>query len=353
MNAPSTLTKLLKTELLNIKSAFPKKFKDHSQSGTLSHSRNDNASYTIHSDLQILDQTWLGVPPENTNTGLAGDWSSTENLPNFRFGISVLPKEARLEHGDPPLDLPFEYSDARTQKFFNGDSWFKRGKIKLPSCFEYDSTYGGNLVSRVALSEGLAKRALKSAHGIFDLNSDMGFMLNELEESNFHNVDWKLQFVNIRNLLNTNALALRRIILYASSCVMVNKSMAREIVLPRFVGKDQLVDALRHSDFGTPDLFGPLNAEMEENVRMYRTHNNKEWRMTVRRSFTATKRKASSSLSSPPLKKGVSSSPLTTSASSGALQQGSQNQYGKGGVFQKVRGNSKKRRGRGQRGRGK
>ena len=72
----------------------------------------------------------------------------------------------RLEHGDPPLDLPFEYSDARTQKFLNGDSWFKRGKIKLPSCFEYDSTYGGNLVSRVALSEGLAKRALKSAHGI-------------------------------------------------------------------------------------------------------------------------------------------------------------------------------------------
>ena len=115
----------------------------------------------------------------------------------------------------------------------------------------------------------------------------MGFMLNELEESNFHNVDWKLKFVNIRNLLNTNALALRRIILYASSCVMVNKSMAREIVLPRFVGKDQLVDALRHSDFGTPDLFGPLNAEMEENVRMYRTHNNKEWRICLQARVTS------------------------------------------------------------------
>ena len=273
---PSSHTKLLKEELLEIKSAFPYKFVDCSQSDNLSHSQNANSAFTIHSDLQILDQTWLSTPPVDRNTGLAGDWESyKDQMPTHRYGNSVLPKTERLEHGDPPLDLPFKYSDSRTNEFFRGESWFRQGKIKLPSCFEHDTTYGGNLINKIALDEGLTRKALHSAHGIFDLNSDMDFLLNELEDKNLQDVDWKVELVKFRNLLTTNRKALRRIILYASSSILESKSMAREIVLTRFEGKKQLKEALLCSDFGTPDLFGPLKAEMAENVKMYRTLNNR------------------------------------------------------------------------------
>ena len=136
---------------------------------------------------------------------------------------------------------------------------------------------------------------------------------------------------------------------------MVNKHMAREIVLPRFEGKTLLKEALQYSDFGTPDLFGPLSAEMADNVRMYRVHNNKEWRMTTRKSGASSKRKASSSLSSPSIKRSLASSstPLSSSSFNAApSHQGSQPQYSKS-VFQNARGKRGKKRGRGRGGRGK
>ena len=198
----------------------------------------------------------------------------------------------------------------------------------------------------------MARKSLESAHGIFDLNSDMETLLNELEDQDFQKVDCKKLVTKTLNLMNTNRLALRRILLYSSSCVMVCKGMAREELLTRFYGKQQLKEALQFSDFGTPDLFGPLNAEMAENVRMYRTHNNKEWRMSLHRDTPLSKRKASGSLTTPPYKKRLTSSVPVSSAVSSPLQQGGKKQFSKN-IFREARGKSRQRRGKGRGGRGK
>ena len=129
--------------------------------------------------------------------------------------------------------------------------------------------------------------------------------------------------------------------------------MAHEIVLTRFEGKKQLKEALLCSDFGTPDLFGPLKAEMAENVKMYRTLNNREWRLTGRKSVASSKRKAPSFLTSPPVKRSTTSysTPLVSSVAADPPQRGSQQQFSKR-VFTPVRGKQGKRKGRGRGGRG-
>ena len=337
---------LLKVELATLKAIFPHKFETGSKSFVLSHSRVNDAAFTIHSDLSIFDQTWLSEPPVDKTTGLAGDWNSySGEFPSLRFGGSVLPKAAKLLHGDPPLDLPFEYSHPRAKAFFEGEAWYKNSKIKLPGCFEYDATYGGNLIGKIALSEGLAKRAFQSAHGLFDLNSDFGTMLNELPGSSLQGAPCNMLVEQMKNLLQTNLKALRRVILYTSSCIMTTKFMAREIVLARFAGKGQLKQALQSSDFGTPSLFGPLNAEMQENVKMYRTHNSSEWRLTPRKAGLG-KRKAATSLVTPLVKRAVPSPAAPLSSVSGSTgSQEAKKQYSCE-VFLSARGKSvRKRRG--------
>ena len=117
MDVPSVLNTFLKADIVNLQKAFPYKFDDYSQLGNLSHSQNSNSAFNINADLQILEQSWLS-PPVNKETGKAGDWKDfTEFFPSYRYGNSVLPKAARLKHGDPPLDLPFAYSHSRTQPF--------------------------------------------------------------------------------------------------------------------------------------------------------------------------------------------------------------------------------------------
>ena len=346
-DVPTSYNKLFKNDLLSLYRIFPHKFVGVSPTSHLSHSQNTDSAFTIHGDPKLLDQSWLSVPPIVKSTGLAGDWKSQkEFFPCFRFGASVLPPAARKVHGDPPLDLPFEYADSRTQEFFSGGSWLKggiSGKIHLPNCFDLDSTFAGNHIHKTALSEGLGRKCLQSAHGLFDLNQEMLTLLNELEAGDFQNVDWNNMLVKFKSLTTANLKALRRIVLYSSSGVMINKLLAREIVLPRFDGKDQLRDALLYSDFGTPDLFGPLSAEMSENVKMYRTLNNKEWRMTVRR---AVKRRSNSSLASPAAKRSSSSvsSPIASTVASVASKPVANPRPSKG-VFTDARGKRGKRRG--------
>ena len=346
---------MYRRDIVNIHKVFPYKFEECTQSGNLSHSQSLSAAFTINSDLQILDQTWLAAPPADKLTGGDGDWTSFNKLfPSHRYGNTVMPKDARAEHGDPPFQFTFKYSDARTQSFFSSDPWLKDGKIRLPHCFESGSTYGGHHVSKLALNEGLAKRALQSAHGIFDFNSDMEHIVGELESRDPSTVDWKDLIVQFQILLNLNLKALRRIILYTSSSVMVSKHMARELVLSRFSAKPTLKEACLFSDFGTPELFGPLCADMAENVRMYRTHDTKEWLLTTSKSLPAWKRKASSSPSPSPYKKPakVSASPLAASSfTPPAPKPGQKKQFSKG-VFWGARGKSGKkwRGGRGGKG---
>ena len=352
--APAYFNRILREDLTNIFQIFSYKFVSSSEGGLLSHSMNVASAFTIHSDLELFSQTWIAVPPVVKDTGLAGDWESVKgDFPALRFGSSVMPKGAKLLHGDPPLDLPFKYSDSRTQDFFSSEPWFRKSRISLPDCFELDSTYGGNLINKIALCEGLTKKSLQTAHGIFDLNNDMAVLLREHEEKDFQGVDWNVLVSNMQNLLLTNLKALRRVVLYTSSGVMVNKHMARETVLSRFEGKTQLKNALLYSDFGTPDLFGPLNGVMRENVKMYHTVNSKEWRISVRRS-EAPKRKSTSSLSSTPAKKSLSSSsaPLASQAAPASQLQGAKKPYSKG-VFHPVRGKPAKRKAKGRGGRGK
>ena len=112
-------------------------------------------------------------------------------------------------------------------------------------------------------------------------------------------------------------------------------------------------EALQYSYFGTPDLFGPLKAEMAENVKMYRTLNNREWRLSGRKNASS-KRKAPSSLTSPLVKRSEASFSTTLASSSAAdpPQRGSQQQFSKR-VFTPVRGKQGRRKRRGQGGRGK
>ena len=140
--------------------------------------------------------------------------------------------------------------------------------------------------------------------------------------------------------------------MYTSSSVMASKHMAREQVLARFAGKHQLKEACLVSDFGTPDLFGPLCADMTENVKMYRSHDTKDWLLTTRPS-TSGKRKSPASLAPASLKKAkVAASPLTVSNfSSPASALGPKKAFSKGN-FPKAGGRSGKkgRRGRGGKG---
>ena len=349
---PLTSNKLFRQDVINLRRVFPYKFESDKRSGNLSHSQSHSAALTMNSDLQILDQTWLAVPPTVVLTGEEGDWSShKESLPSHKFGKTVMPKEAREEHGDPPFQFYFKYSDPRTQLFFESGPWLKGGKIKLPGCFDSGSTFGGFYVNKVALLEGLAKKALQTAHGCFDLNSDMDIILSELLKGDVSSLDWDDLLPRFRILLDFNLKALRRIIMYTSSSVMASKHMARELVLSKFAGKYQLKEACLLSDFGTPDLFGPLCADMALNVKMYRSHDTKEWLLTSRPA-RAGKRKSSSWLTATSKKVRPSTSPLSAPIlSSPAPAPGPKKALGKDN-FTRARGKSGKRGRRGRGGKG-
>ena len=349
---PLTSNRLYRQDVLNLRRVFPYKFESDTRSGNLSHTQSHSAAFTMNSDLQILDQTWLAVPPAVVLTGEEGDWSSyKESLPSHKFGKTVMPKEAREEHGDPPFQFSFKYSDPRTQLFFESGPWLKGSKIKLPGCFDSGSTYGGYYVNKVALLEGLAKKTLQTAHGCFDLNSDMNIILGELSKREASSLDWDDLLSQVRVLLDFNLKALRRIIMFTSSSVMAGKHMARELVLTRFAGKPLLKEACLLSDFGTPDLFGPLCADMAENVKMYRSHDTKEWLLTSRPA-RAGKRKSSSWLSATSKKVRPSASPLSAPIlSSQAAAPGPKRALGKDN-FPKARGKSGKRGRRGRGGKG-
>ena len=352
-DVPLTSNKLFRQDIVNIRRVFPYKFLPDTRTGNLSHSQSRSAAFTINSDLQILDQTWLASPPGDVSSGGAGDWLPyKQEFPSHRFGNSVMPKGAREEHGDPPFQFCFKYSDPRTQLFFDSDPWLKGSKIKLPACFESGSVFGGYHVSKVALLEGLSKKALQTAHGCFDLTSDLDVILGELLDKDISNVDWTDLLAQIRIVLNINLKAFRRCILYTSSSVMASKHMARELVLARFAGKSQLKEACLLSDFGTPDLFGPLCADMAENVKMYRSHDTKDWLLTLR-SSTSGKRRTSASLASTRLKKAkVATSPLAaTDISSPSSALGPKQPFSKS-VFLKGGGKKGKKGGKGRGGKG-
>ena len=339
--------KLYKADILNIRKIFPEKFIDCPQLGNLSHSRSLSPGLTIHSSLKFLDQSWLAEPPADV-TGSQGDWFSLkDDFPSHRFGNTVMPKAAREVHGDPPFQFVFKYEDARTQNFFAGTPWLKGGKIKLPSCFESGSTFGGHIVQKLALAEGLDRKALQTAHGMFDFNKDFDLILDNLVASDFAGDGWKGVVSKFKILLNLNLKALRKTLLYTSSSVIVSKQMAREHILSRFVGKKQLKEACLYSDFGTPDLFGPLCADMAANVKMYRSHDTKEWLLTPR-SFSAGKRK-SASVSPSPYKK-VSSS-LSSVVAAPVAASGPKKQVG-AGVFRDAKRKFGKRGRRGRGGKG-
>ena len=349
---PLTTNRLYRQDVINIRRVFPHKFEPDTRSGNLSHSQSRSAAFVINSSLQILDQTWLAVPPADVVSGVEGDWSAyKDSFPSHRFGNTVMPKEAREEHGDPPFQFTFKYTDTRTQLFFESDPWLKGGKIKLPGCFESGSTYGGYHVNKVALLEGLGKKALQTAHGCFDLNSDMNIILGELLNRDASSVDWNDLLSQFRILLDFNLKALRRTIMYTSSSVMAAKHMARELVLAKFAGKVLLKEACLVSDFGTPDLFGPLCADMAENVKMYRAHDTKEWLLTTR-SATSGKRRNSSLLAPAAKKVKAAASPLSVPIlTSPAATQGPKKSLGRGN-FIKAGGKSGKkgRKGRGGKG---
>ena len=346
----SVMNKALKTNVLKLLKIFPYKSGSCSSSGRLTHTDSSDFSLKIHSKLDILKQTWLAVPSTEFSDGASVDWSSYKKIfPNLRFGKNVMPRVFRKEFGDPPFDLPFDYGDLRTKRFFEGEPWLKDSKISLPDCFDQDSTHTTLQLNKIALNEGLIKRSLQSAHGLFDLNSDFFVRLEELEKTDPMTVDWNTEISFMKDLIFTNILALRRQILCTSSSVMVNKQLAREIILPRFEGKPQLKDALRYSDFGTPDLFGPLNAKMQANADKYFTHDCKEWRLLSR------KRKASAYSAAPAPKRSAKMSAWSTPVASSApvsTRVESQKKTGER-VFHIAQAKKGKRggRGRGQKGR--
>ena len=349
---PLTTNRLYRQDVINIRRVFPHKFEPDTRSGNLSHSQSRSAAFVINSGLQILDQTWLAVPPANAVSGVEGDWSAhKDSFPSHRYGNTVMPKEAREEHGDPPFQFTFKYADPRTQLFFESDPWLKGGKIKLPACFESGSTFGGYHVAKVALLEGLGKKALQTIHGCFDLNSDMDVMLSELLNLDVSSVDWNDLLSKFRILLDFNLKALRRTIMYTSSSVMASKHIARELVLAKFAGKVLLKEACLLSDFGTPDLFGPLCADMADNVKMYRTHDTKEWLLTTRPSLSG-KRRTSSLLTPAAKKVKAAASPLSVpSLTSPASTPGPKKSLGKG-FFSKAGGKLGKKGGKGRGGKG-
>ena len=128
--------------------------------------------------------------------------------------------------------------------------------------------------------------------------------------------------------------------------------MARELVLARYTGKSLLKEACLMSDFGTPDLFGPLCADMAENVKMYRSHGTKEWLLTATPSPLG-KRKSPSLLTAARLKKAkLAASPLTVpNFSPPASAQGPKKNFSKGN-FPKAGGKSGKKGGKGRGGKG-
>ena len=235
----------------------------------------------------MLEQTWLSKPTAAFSSTGPADWSKhTSFLPSLRYGKNLVPKNLRVKFGDPPLDLPFVYSDPRIQEFFTSDSWLRNSKINLPDCFDSDTTYSTEQLAKLSLTEGLAKRSLQTAHGLFDLNSEFYeklTLLSDMGVTNQSQSDWDTHLAMMKDFIFTNILALRRIVLSTSSSVMTTKQMAREIVLPRFVGKDALKSALLFSDFGTPDLFGPLDPKIVAFTDKYLTHDSKEWRLSARK----------------------------------------------------------------------
>ena len=281
----SVYTKALKASIVKLVKIFPYKAGSCSASGRLTHTDSSDASLKLHSDLDILKQTWLAAPSAKFSVeGDIVDWSSHKKLfPDLRFGKKLMPEISLKEFGDPPLGLPFEYSDPRTKRFFEGKPWLLDSKISLPDCFEHDFTFASQQLQKLALNEGLVKRSLQSAHGLFDINSDFFERLKELEKTDPKSVDWNVELGYTKDLIFTNMLALRRQILCASSSVMTTKQLARDIILPRFDGKAQLKDALRYSDYGYPDLFGPLSSKMQANADKYFTHDSKEWRMVAKK----------------------------------------------------------------------
>ena len=247
----------------------------------MTHSVASNAAFCIHSDTEIFGQSWLAAPPLDKVTGLAGDWQGCkEKFPCGKLGLSVLPPDMREPFGSAPLALPFHFSHKRTQSFSDAGHWLVKDKIKLPSCFIDDSTYAGSTLTKLNLNEVLCKKFLLDTLGLFDLNWDMTSLLKELGVTGLDKAGPEIIMKNFMTLLNTNILALRRMMLFASSLFVSNKLLARTLVLPRFSGKEQLKDSLLYSAFGTQGLFGPLSEEMEANVRMYRAHYSFEWRLS-------------------------------------------------------------------------
>ena len=124
-----------KLDLLKLKRIFPWKFSACKQPGNLTHTPHSSSANSMSSDLNMLEQTWLSAPIDSE--GKASDWSLVkDSFPNLKLGKTVMPKEAREAFGAPPFQFGFRYSDDRTQKFFEGVSWLKNGKVKLPGWFE-------------------------------------------------------------------------------------------------------------------------------------------------------------------------------------------------------------------------
>ena len=119
---------------------------------------------------------------------------------------------------------------------------------------------------------------------------------------------WEDELHKMSDLLFSNLLALRRIVANSSSSVMGSKKLARDIVLAKFEGHKDLIKSLLFSDFGTADLFGPLDPLMEGRVNLFHTHGKDAWLM---KSLSFAKR-PSRPASSPASKKPAPSPPSTS-----------------------------------------
>ena len=277
----------------------------------------DVSAPKLHSSLDALKASWLAVPTSAFPTTAVVDWSpdyqgNTFKYPSFTPASlkECVPKPFEAAYGKIPPPLPVTFSDPRVGRFFGSPSWYMNNRVLLRNPFVQHSIPGNELIKSQATSESLSKETLKGGSVLFDLCGNyairlgawkqwaLGLQSSRVSPSHDELLSLIDEFVSFTDVFRP---CLWRLNLLASAAVMTAKKQARVLVLAKFNGLPDMKKALLHSDFGVPELFGPLESKMQANVDMHLKFNVHTWRLSLK-GFDVKRGGGTSSSSSGPAK---------------------------------------------------
>ena len=268
-------TSIIKAILQNISSYWSDHFITDNSTiiyGFQAHSQSRNIKLHVK-NLADLAHTWL-MDIEQCSEGMETHWTDTLLAKIIR--APYLPKDTAKEF---PKRLPVKFSDKQAENYFTSHYMGAAGKkIPLPSVI-----FSHDWVKMPSTDDGLFE--FYGRQGALD--GQITHQLLTLERDIITNITEVIDCIEVKDssavhlftikealkcLADTNTLATQSNYRAKSMSIVTAckaKLNVRELILNKYTGDNSIKEALKGSNFYSPQLFGPISSTLQDKLDSY------------------------------------------------------------------------------------